>query len=257
MSGPALTEAAKQVRFAARELKTPVVAEVFDQIADQARADGWTFEEYLAAVLGRQTAVRGANSVKARVGAAKFPQVKTMEDFDFAHLPTAPRDLIAHLGTATFIAKADNVILLGPPGVGKTHLAIALGRQACHAGWRVTFDSATGWVAHLAAAHRDARLDAELKRLDRYRLLIIDELGYLPFDAEAAALFFQLVAHRYERGAIMITSNLSFARWGETLGDEVVAAATIDRLVHHAHVIAIDGESYRTRNHRQAKENTK
>jgi DNA replication protein DnaC len=258
VSGPAVAgDAAKEIVYATRELKAPVVREVFAQLGDQAREEGWSHEEYLAAVLGRQVASRVSNSVRARVAQARFPAVKTLEEFDFQAVPSAPRDLIAHLETATFVAKADNVIWLGPPGVGKTHLAIAMGHAACRRGWRVAFDSAAGWAAQLARAHTLGRLDAELKRLDRYRLVIVDELGYLPFDTQAASLFFQLVAHRYERASIMVTSNLSFARWGETLGDEAVASATIDRLVHHAHVIPIDADSYRTRAHRAAKEGTR
>lgn len=141
-------------------------------------------------------------------------------------------------------------MLLGPPGTGKTHLAIALAIKAAEASYPVAFDSATGWINRLAAAHEQGNLERELRKLNRYRLLVIDEVGYLPFDTTAASLFFQLIASRYETGSVVVTSNLAFSRWGETLGDDVVAAATIDRLVHHAQVIALDGESYRTRGHR-------
>jgi len=243
---------AGEIGFAARELRAPVIGQVFAEMADRARAEGWSHEEYLAAVLSRETSSRNANSVKNRLRAARFPNVKTLDDFDLAAVRKAPAELIAHLATGTWVAKADNVILLGPPGVGKTHLAIALGRKACEHGWKTVFDTAVGWAARLGDAHRYDRLGQELRRLDRYRLLVIDELGYLPFDPQQASLFFQLVAHRYERQSILITSNLSFARWGETLGDEIVAAATIDRLVHHAHVVAIDADSYRTRGRQAA-----
>lgn len=126
-----------------------------------------------------------------------------------------------------------------------------MGIKAAEAAHPVLFDSATGWINRLAAAHTAGALERELRRLKRYRALIIDEVGYLPFDSTAAALFFQLIASRYETGTVIVTSNLPFSRWGETLGDDVVAAATIDRLVHHAHVIGLDGDSYRTRGHRR------
>ncbi|HMS74359.1 ATP-binding protein [Gordonia sp. (in: high G+C Gram-positive bacteria)] len=143
-----------------------------------------------------------------------------------------------------------NVILLGPPGVGKAHLAIALGIKATHNSYPVLFDTATGWATRLTKAHATGRLQHELKRLRRYRLLIVDEIGYLPFDSDTANLFFQLIASRYEQGSILITSNMPFGRWGKVFADEIVAAALIDRLVHHAEVITITGDSYRTKNRR-------
>jgi DNA replication protein DnaC len=238
----------KEIAHLCRALKAPVVAEVYETLGDQAREAGWSHEHYLAAVLARQVSSREANGIALRLATAHFPAMKTLDDFNFDHQPKAPRDLISHLATSTFVDATSNVVLLGPPGVGKTHLAIGLGIKAVHAGHTVLFDSATNWITRLANAHNDGRLHAELKRIRRYKLIIVDEIGYLPFDPDSANLFFQLVSARYEQGSMIVTSNLPFARWGETLSDDIVAAATIDRLVHHADVIALDGKSYRTRN---------
>lgn len=193
---------------------------------------------------------RSESGARQRIRYTGFPAIKTITDFDFTAQPALDRAQIARLEGGGWLAEARNVVLLGPPGTGKTHLAIALGIKAAEAAYPVAFNSATGWINRLAAAHARGDLERELRRIHRFRLLVVDEVGYLPFDAAAASLFFQLIANRYETGSVIVTSNLPFSRWGETLGDDVVAAATIDRLVHHAKVIALDGDSYRTRAHR-------
>ncbi len=189
--------------------------------------------------LGSPTAARSASGPPA-----SRPR-KTLEDFDFDHQRSLKRDVIAHLGALHFIEGRENVVFLGPPGTGKTHLAIGLSIRACQAGHRVAFATAAQWVDRLAEAHSGGRLHAELTKLGRYPLLVIDEVGYIPFEAEAANLFFQLVASRYERASVIVTSNKQFGRWGEVFGDAVVAAAMIDRLVHHATVVSLKGDSYR------------
>jgi DNA replication protein DnaC len=240
-----------KLAYLTRVLKTPTIGRVWEDLAAQARDANWSHEEYLTAVLERQVADRESAGTMMRVRTAHFPQVKTLEDFNLDHLPSLRKDVLAHLATAMFVPKADNVVLLGPPGIGKTHLAIGLGIKATQAGHSVLFDTATNWVSRLGRAHHAGALELELKKIRRYRLIIIDEVGYIPFDTDAANLFFQLVASRYEQASVMVTSNLPFGRWGEVFGDEVVAAAMIDRLVHHAEVLTLAGDSYRTRARRE------
>jgi DNA replication protein DnaC len=240
-----------QIAYLTRALKMPTIGRTWEDIATQARDLGWSHEEYLAAVLERQSADRESAGSMMRIRTAHFPAIKTLEDFNYDHLPSLRRDLLAHLATSTYVAKAENVVLLGPPGIGKTHLAVGLGIKAAQNGYSVLFDTASQWITRLAVAHNAGQLETELKKIRRYKLIIIDEVGYIPFDTDAANLFFQLVASRYEQGSIVVTSNLPFGRWGETFSDDIVAAAMIDRLVHHAEVLALSGESYRTRARRE------
>ena len=241
----AARDVAAEVAFLTRALKAPTLRESVSRLAERARAESWSHEEFLIACLQREVSARESHGGEGRIRAARFPARKSLEEFDFDHARGLKRDLIAHLGTQDFVSAKDNVVFLRPPGTGKTHLAIGLGIRACQAGHRVLFATASEWVDRLASAHHTGRLQAELVRLGRYPLLIVDEVGYIPFEPEAANLFFQLVSSRYERASLIVTSNKPFGRWGEVFGDDVVAAAMIDRLVHHAEVIALKGDSYR------------
>lgn len=205
--------------------------------------------EVLESLLSQEVEATRTRRTAGRLRFAHYPLHKKLQDFDFSFQPSLDRKVVAELSTLRFVEERRNVLLLGPPGVGKTHLAIALGIAATEAGYRTYFTSAQDLVRHLGQAQRDGRFNSKMRTYTGPSVLVIDELGYLPMDAESAHWIFEVVTRRYERGSILLTSNRGFAEWGQVFADPVVASAILDRLLHHSTVMNIKGKSFRMRAH--------
>ncbi len=235
------------------ELKLAGIAESFIALATAAVESEQSFIDFLETALIAERDSRRARSAATLVRMAGFPATKTLKDYDFKFATTAPRRQIEQLASLNFVARHENLIFLGPSGVGKTHLAIAIGHKAASNGIKTRFTTAADLMLQVEAAVRQSRTADFMKALSRYAVLIIDEIGYLPLSRDQAHLFFQIIAARYERGSIIMTSNLNFSTWDQALaGDSVLTAAMLDRLLHHAQVIQIQGESYRLKDKRKA-----
>ena len=236
------------------ELKLPGVAEQHAVIAQEAARKELTFTDYLERVLKIEIDTRQQRTRQMLMRTASFPVVKTLEEYDFHFASGAPQKQIQGLTSLSFVERHENIVLLGPSGVGKTHLAIALGYLAAQAGIKTRFVTAADLMLQLAAAERQERFRQYLRAaILSPRLLIIDELGYLPLTREQAHQLFQVVAKRYEVGSMIVTSNLAFGQWDRTFAsDTALTAALLDRLLHHAHVIMIKGESYRLKDKKKA-----
>jgi DNA replication protein DnaC len=207
--------------------------------------------QFLDSLLGDELSARQESSISVRTKLARFPALKSLDSFEFDEQPSLDRRLINELQSLAFIERAENVVLLGPPGVGKTHIAIGLGVRALQAGRRVYFLSAQDLLDQIHIAQLDGIPGHKQRHLNNVPLLIIDELGYVEFDKSAATWLFQLLCQRYEHHSTMITSNKNFADWGQIFADTTLAGALLDRLLHHSHVLNLKGESYRLRSRRE------
>ena len=230
-----------------KKLKMPQAAKVYESMAREAVDNNLDYEEYLLGVLEQEIHQRENNRIQRGIRQAAFPVIKTLENFDFKVIPSLNKPKVLKLMQGDYIRKKENIILVGNSGVGKTHIAIALGYEACRQGFKVKFYTAAGLINELLAAQQEYRLSRLEKQWLTPHVVILDELGYIPFSKTGSELLFQFCSARYERGSLIITTNLEFPKWTEVLGDEQMTAALLDRLTHNAHILNINGESFRFR----------
>lgn len=228
-----------------KELRLPTIARAYPALAREAADQNRDYLTFLAALCEQEIRQREQNQLARRVKAAQFPWPKTLDEFDFSAVPTLPKAKVLDLARGAFVREREPVIVVGNPGLGKTHLAIGIARACCQQGFRVRFVTAAALVNELAAAQQEYRLNKLLKQFRALDLVVVDELGYLPFSPERAQLLFQFFGERYDRGSVLVTTNLEFARWNELLGDERMTAALLDRLTFRGHVLVVTGESFR------------
>ncbi len=234
-----------------KQLKLPTMLREYKAIAAVCAREGEDHIAFLLRMVERELIDREQRAAERRLKAARFPVLKTLDTFDFKAQPTINRALVLQLMRGEYLDAHENILLIGNPGTGKTHLATALGHSACAQGRRVRFFSVTGLVTQLLEAREDRQLERLLKRLEKLQLLILDEFGYVPFSKTGAELLFEVVSRAYERQSIILTTNLPFEHWTEILGNERLTGALLDRITHRVHIIEANGESYRLRDARK------
>ena len=228
-----------------KRLSLHTMAAIFEKESEKAAKSQMSYTAFLARLVDEEVVAKTDRSINARIVKARLPAIRTLEAFDFSFQPGLSPARIRELAELGFLGQAENVVFVGPPGVGKPHLATALALKACTARKRVLFTHAPALLDQLIVATVDRSLGTRLQALAGLDLLVVDELGYMPIDSQRADLFFQLVSRRYERGSMIVTTNKPFDQWGRVFGDDVIASAILDRLLHHCHIVAVDGPSYR------------
>ena len=228
-----------------KKLKLSQSSKIYESMAREAEDNNLSFEEYLLGVLEQEVSQRENSRIQRGIKQASFPVIKTIESFEFTAIPSLNKPKILKLMKGDYIQKKENIILVGNSGVGKTHIATALGYEACRQGLRVKFYTAAGLINELVAAQQEYRLNKMEKQFTSPHLIILDEFGYIPFNKVGAELLFQFCSSRYERGSLIITTNLEFPKWTEVMTDEQMTAALLDRITHNAHIFNINGESFR------------
>ena len=234
-----------------KELRLPTFLREYDRMAQQCAAEGVDHPDYLLRLSELELIDRHHRMVERRIRAARFPTVKSLDTFDFLAIPSVNKQLVTRLAVCEYVERRENVIVMGNSGTGKTHMALGLGLAACQRGLSVGFTTAAALVNELMEARDERRLLNFQKRLSRLQLLIIDELGFVPLSKTGAELLFEVFSQRYERGSVLVTTNLPFDEWTEVFGSERLTGALLDRLTHHVHIIEMNGESYRLKESRQ------